>query len=280
MYIAITLLFGFAAVNTGNNLIFLIVAALLAFMSVSGILGWLNIQGLKVRVDFPDENYCGLETLATIRLENGKRHFPSFLLKVTVLGEPVFFDLLACGEEGRDSFIYRFQERGEQVITVGEVSSPFPINFFVRSRWIEVQRRVVVFPAPLPCPLPAGHHGRGQSGALLASAKGFEGEVTKIADYSGAEPLKLVHWRLSAKYGELKVKELSATAEEPILLDIAAMAGNNLEENLSCAVFLANSLFKKNRPVGLKLGERLLPPAASRDHRLHLLTELALYGKN
>ena len=280
MYIAITLLFGFAAVNTGNNLIFLIVAALLAFMSVSGILGWQNIQRLKVRVDFPDENYCGRETLATIRLENGKRHFPSFLLKVTVLGEPVFFDLLGCGEEGRDSFIYCFRERGEQVITVAEISSPFPINFFIRSRWTSVQRSVVVFPAPLPCSLPAGHHGRGQSGALLASAKGFDGEVTKIADYSGVEPLKLVHWRLSAKYGELKVKELSATVEEPVLLDIAAMAGNNLEENLSRAVFLANALFKNNRPVGLKLGERLLPPAASRDHRLRLLTELALYGKN
>ena len=279
MYIAITLLFGFAAVNTGNNLIFLIVAALLAFMSVSGILGWLNIQGIKVRVDFPDENYCGRETLATIRLENGKRHFPSFLLTVTVLGEPVRFDLLGCGEEVHDSFVCRFRERGEQVISVAEVSSPFPINFFIRSRWTSVQRRVVVFPAPLPCSLPAGHHGR-QSGALTTSVKGFDGEVTKIADYSGAEPLKLVHWRLSAKHGELKVKELSATAEDPVLLDIAAMAGRNLEENLSRAVFLANALFKKNRPVGLKLGERLLPPAASRDHKLRLLTELALYGKN
>jgi hypothetical protein len=36
-YIALTLLTGFAAVNTGNNLLFLVVSALLAFMAVSGI---------------------------------------------------------------------------------------------------------------------------------------------------------------------------------------------------------------------------------------------------
>jgi uncharacterized protein (DUF58 family) len=249
-------------------------------MTVSGVLGWLNIQKLKVGIDFPDENYCNHETLATVRLTNDKHRFPSFLLRVTVMGESVVFDLLGCGEEGRGSFTCRFRERGEHLIPVAEISSPFPINFFVRSRWSAVQRRVVVFPAPFPCSLPAGHDGRDRSGAVTASAKGFDGDVTKIADYSGAEPLKLVHWRLSAKHGELKVKELSATAAEPVLLDVAAMAGNNLEENLSRAAFLVNALGRKNRPVGLKLGERLLPPAASREHRLRLLTELALYGKN
>ena len=34
------------------------------------------------------------------------------------------------------------------------------------------------------------------------NSKGFEGDVTKISDYTGTEPLKLVHWRLSAKHGE------------------------------------------------------------------------------
>lgn len=255
-------------------------AALLAFMSVSGILGWLNIRGLSVRVDLPDEVYRGVETLVTVRLVNGKRTVPSFLLKVRLLGEEVDFDLVGNASEGSGSFVFRFRERGEQVIAAGEIVSPFPINFFIRSRRVELHRRLTVFPAPLPCPLPAGCDGTERSGALADHAKGYEGEVAKIADYSGAEPLKLVHWRLSAKHGELKVKELTATSQEPVLLDLAMMPGETLEENLSCAAFLVNRLITRNRRVGLKLRERLLPPAASRDHRLRLLSELARYGKN
>lgn len=247
-------------------------------MSVSGILGWLNIRGMKIRVDIPDEIYAGLDTLVTVRLCNGKRHFPSFLLKVGILDKKVGFDLLGSGEEGSNSFISRFATRGEHAIAWGVISSPFPINFFVRSRGIAVDRRVVVFPAPAPCSLPAGGDGRERSGNLSATAKGYEGDVAKITDYTGAEPLKLVHWRLSAKHGELKVKEMTAASQQPVLLDIAAMPGRNLEENLSCAVFLINRLARENRPVGLKLAGRLIPPAASRDHRLRLLTELALHG--
>ena len=151
-----TLLFGFAAVNTGNNLIFLIVATLLAFMSVSGVLGWLNIRGMNVHVEFPDEVYSGLDTLLTVRLQNSKRKFPAFLMKVAVLNQTVRYDLLACGEEGKSSFVFRFPNRGAYPIAVAEISSPFPINFFVRSRWVAVNRNVVVFPAPVPCAMPAG----------------------------------------------------------------------------------------------------------------------------
>lgn len=249
-------------------------------MSVSGVLGWLNIRGMQLRLDLPDEIYAGLETLVTVRLANGKRRLPSFLIRVRLLDRTADFDILGCGEEGSNSFIFTFRERGEHLIAGAEIASPFPINFFVRSRRIAVNHRLVVFPAPLSAPLPAGYLAAERSGALADQAKGYEGDVAKISDYTGAEPLKLVHWRLSAKHDELKVKELTATSREPVVLDLAAMPGRSLEENLSCAVFLVNLLIRKNRPVGLKLRERLLPPAASRDHRLRLLSELGLHGKN
>lgn len=86
-YIAITLLIGFAAVNTGNNLLYLIVSALLGFMTVSGVAGWINIRGLELQVRLPDEIYAGQETFAYLVIANRKRFVPSFLLRVTVEGE-------------------------------------------------------------------------------------------------------------------------------------------------------------------------------------------------
>lgn len=249
-------------------------------MSVSGILGWLNIRGAGVVIDLPEEIYCGLETLVTVRLANRRRYLPSFLLKVHVLEGVADFDLVECGAEEKNSFTCTFRERGEHLVAWGEVSSPFPINFFVRSRRTPVQCRIVVFPAPLRAQLPGGHDKPGAGGVLTAGSKGYEGDVAKISDYTGAEPLKLIHWRLSAKHGDLKVKELTASAQTPVIIDIAALQGRNLEEDLSRAVFLVNRLMRSNRPVGLKLGKRILAPAVSRTHRLRLLSELALYGKH
>lgn len=279
MYIAITLLFGFSAVNTGNNLIFLIVAFLLAFMAVSGVLGWLNIKTLEVQASLPDEVYAGIDTLVTLRMTNRKRRFPSFLITGHLLAGHVGFDLLKRGEEQQQSFLHRFPERGNQSLTVAEISSPFPINFFVRSRWLALNTTATVFPMPLPGPMPAGYDGIELHGARARYVRGHEGDVANIADYTGAEPLKLIHWRLTAKHDSLKVKELTATAREPVILELESLPGKNLEEVLSSAAFLINRLIREHRPVGLKTKDGTTPPALSRRHRLQLLTELALYDK-
>ena len=277
MYIATTLLFGFAAVNTGNNLIFLIVSALLAFMAVSGVLGWLNIKGLDLQVSLPDEVYAGLDTLVTLRLTNRKRFFPSFLLTGHLLGNQAGFDLLERGEEQHGSFLHRFPERGDRMLAAAEISSPFPINFFIRSRWLALNTTVTVFPTPIAGPLPAGSDGADLHGARVRFVRGHEGDVANIADYTGAEPLKLIHWRLSAKHDALKVKELTATSREPVILELESLPGKTPEEAISSAAFLINRLIREHRPVGLKTKGRLTPPALSRRHRLQLLTELARY---
>ena len=249
-------------------------------MTVSGILGWLNIRNLHMRVELPDEIYAGVATLATIRLVNAKRLSPSFLLHSKVLGKSVTTYLLKGGAVETNSFVHTFPVRGAQTIPSAQICSPFPINFFVRCRRAGVGLEFPVFPAPLACAgsahteKPLRH---GDSSTLL---KGNDGEFSRIADYTGNEPMKLIHWRLSAKFEEFKVKEMSAQSGEPLMIDIDTLHGRDLEENLSLACFLINRLIGANRPVGLKLRERIIRPALSREHRLNLLRELALYGKD
>ena len=249
-------------------------------MAVSGILGWLNIRGLKMRLDLPDEIYCGLATMVTLRLVNAKRRFPSFLLQAKVLGNNVTSNLIKGGDEDTNSFVITFPDRGEVTIPFGEIYSPFPINFFVRRRRAPLGRHITIFPAPRPCAMAEGFDKAGKSGGLASPRKGYEGDVTRIADYTGSEPMKLIHWRLSAKHEEFKVKELSATFREPVIIDITAIPGRELEGRLSCAAFLINRLIRTNRPVGLKLPDKVIQPALSREHRLALLAELAVYGKD
>lgn len=252
---------------------------MLSFMAVTGVLGWLNIRGIALSVRLPDEVYAGTETLLPVVAENGKRLLPSFLIRVTLMGHSTSFTLLERNRPQTASLLLSFPERGPLHLAAATVSSPFPVNFFVRAAPVPLPGEGVVFPAPRPImvPAPGGKPDAGEAASVAAS--GYDGELAKISDYRGGEPLKLIHWRLSAKHETFKVKELSATAAEPLLIDLDAVPGRDLEERVSCCTFLVNRLARAGRPVGLKLGERIIPPGTTRSHRLKLLTELAFYGK-
>ena len=269
---------GFAAVNTGNNLLFLVVSALLAFMALSGVFGWRNIRGLHAVVAFPDELYAGRECFVTLRLENRKRYLPSFLLDLTLTsgGSASFFMIPRNGRE-TEILPLTLPRRGAQTLPWARVSSPFPVNFFVRWTGIPVDGRCIVFPQPLPWDMADTEGDRRWGVGDNLRRKGGDGELLTISDYTGGEPLKLIHWRLSARSQGLKVKELSAPAEEPVMVDPLLLPGG-LEEQLSRAAWLINRLMgHRQLPVGLRLGERVIAPGESRRHRLRLLTALGCY---
>jgi uncharacterized protein (DUF58 family) len=275
-----TLLFGFAAVNTGNNLLFLIVAALLGFMAVTGLFGWANIRELEVECSLPDEVYCDLQTLVTVRVRNTKSYLPSFLLRLRIFDETVTVPLVRARATETVSFTHAFRRRGLRPFGPCTVSSPFPVNFFVRGRRGELDQTAVVFPSPRPAEALSAAAPERESGQTRTLRRGYEGEVEKIGDYSGAEPLKMIHWRLSARHEQFKVKEMSGTGALPVVIDVEQLPGANVEQRLSTAAYLVNALMRNNRPVGLKRGIDVIAPALSRPHRLRLLKELALYGQD
>lgn len=274
-----TLLLGFAAVNTGNNLLFLIVSAMLGFMAISGVLGWLNIRGVNGRLHLPPEIYRGTPCIATLELTS-RRLLPSFLLRVGVMEGSALLLVLPRRGTARISIELAFPRRGKGTVDRLHLSSPFPVGFFVRSAPVSLGTEYLVFPKPVRGPIPGSDDGRRQSGDHRQSGRGHNGDLERIGDYSGREPLKLIHWRLSARHGTLKVKELSASAAVPLLLDLQQFPGGETEETLGRAVYLVNRLTRENRPVGIRFPAKVIAPAADQRHRLRLLRELALYGTN
>lgn len=273
-----TLLLGFAAVNTGNNLLFLIVAALLGFMAVTGVFGWLNIRRLDLALSLPDEIYSGTDTIVTVTLLN-RRRLSAFLIRFDLLGVSGDFPVVERGETAGIPLVVSFDGRGRK--TAGEclISSIFPVNFFIRFKTYRLDHDFIVFPRLLPATA-VEVDGSGREGEGESFRSGLEGDLLKIGDYTGTEPRKLIHWRLSAKHDLLKVKGMSALTAEPVILDPARLHGRNIEERLSRAASLVNRLIAARRPVGLRIGERLIAPAMTRAHRLMLLRELALYDQD
>ncbi|MDY0212271.1 MAG: DUF58 domain-containing protein [Desulfuromonadaceae bacterium] len=278
-----TLLLGFGAVNTGNNLLYLLVSALLGFMAISGLLGHWNLKNLQVALEPPDEIYAGLETLMRVRLYNGHRLLPVFLLDV-------YFDvqssrighlsLLKKRQREPVSVPVTFSARGEQQCQLLTISSSFPINFFVRRRILELSQNVIVFPRPLMCRQHETTNRTQSPGMLETQAKGTDGDISRIGNYQGTEPLKMIHWKLSARHDSLKIKELSNPQHPPVQIDLLTLPGAGLEQQLRCAAFLINDLSRRNQPVGLKMGEVTLPSALGLGHKLRLLKELAIYAQD
>ena len=275
-----TLLLGFAAVNTGNNLLYLLVSALLGFMAVSGILGRWNLARLGLRCLPPDELFDGVPTLLGIELVNGRRALPVCLMEIVLGEQATLFPLVEPGASQRRNLTVTLTGRGWQKLPPLKVRSRFPINFFIRSLTLEVADPVLVFPAPRPCPLPWQPDAGGARGAEQAPFKGQEGEVSRIGDYRGGEPLRLIHWKLSARHEQLKVKELSATRRAPVLLDLTAIPGGNLEERLRGATYLVQLLLRAGRPVGLRADATVIPARLGTPHKLLLLRTLALYDRD
>ncbi|GAM10039.1 hypothetical protein OR1_02325 [Geobacter sp. OR-1] len=269
---------GFSAVNTGNNLLYLIVALLLGFMATSGLVGWLNIRDVECELSFSDEIYCHTPTLVSLDITNRKRLMPSYLLDVQVAGQKRLFTSVPQKGTGKNSFIHTFNSRGRHSLTTATVSSPFPVNFFVRGMVVPVENEIIVFPAPAAAGINPFQAHTGSRGERFAAERGFDGEMRTIAEYTGVEPLKQIHWRLSARHDWFKVKELTATAAQPIILDLTAESSLPLEERLSWAVFIINKGIREDKAIGLRISsDKVIPPDKGRGHRIRMLRELALY---
>jgi uncharacterized protein (DUF58 family) len=85
-YVVAVLLIGVAALNTGNNLLYVIVAAMLAAILVSGLASAVVLRGLELDVRLPDQVFAGGPAPAKILVRNRRRWLPSFSITVIPLG--------------------------------------------------------------------------------------------------------------------------------------------------------------------------------------------------
>jgi len=256
--------------------LFLVVSGMLAFMSVTGVIGMLNIKELHISLVPPEELHATQPALFLLHVANRKKWFPSFLLDISCANAAVLCPILPRASSCTLQIPLLFEKRGMAAIRQVRVSSAFPVNFFIRSWLLPVNCEVLVFPQQIPCgaamPVDAGE--RRDHGTL--PRQGFEGEVERIVEYTGREPLKLIHWRLSARGEEFKVKEFGEPSAEPLLIDPERLPGG-LEERVSCAAWLVWKYAEK-RPVGLAAGKERIPPQQGKRQARKLLARLALYG--
>lgn len=271
---------GFAAVNTGNNLLFLVLSGLLAFMSVTGLAGMLNIKKLVPHLNPPEEIYAGVPAVFRLSVRNNKRYLPSFLVRIEHhSGESLVFPVVSPKSNIAGTVFLTFKQRGQ--VTTGRItiSSTYPVGFFTRFWSYEIDHTFTVFPRPVASTLQGSGEDSVAVGSSLRRERGLSGEVERIHPYTGIEPLRMIHWKHSARSQDLMVKGFGRRVVVPLVIVLDSLAGKGLEERLSSAAWLVQR-WVNERPVGIQFNSRTLPVGIGRRHGLMLLKELALYDSN
>jgi uncharacterized protein (DUF58 family) len=279
LYLVLTLLLGTAAINTGNNLLYLIVAVLLGLLLVSGVFGKRNLAAVTVILEPPPEVYAGVKFPLAVVLHNERRRLPAFLLQVATDGGTALFPFVPARATVRGHVDCTLPERGPHRLAPAVVSSVFPFNFFVRRKRARGGRELIVFPRPRRSGLasvPPGANAR--RGEAETGRTGDGGDIISLRAYLAGDPLKHIDWKASARTGSLKTREHEAAAAPPVVIELDKIA-LPLEARLSAAAFLILDLMRRRRPVGLKIGGRLHKPSLANGQKLRMLGELACYGK-
>jgi uncharacterized protein (DUF58 family) len=132
VYILVTLVIGIAALNTGNNLLYIVVAAMLAAILVSGYVSAWMLRYLELDVRLPEHIYAGRAVFGRVVLNNPRKLLPAFSVRVV-------------------STAKRKTKRSKQWQWESTTFS-FPFNRPADQQWLRLPdrrlRRVTVLPPP------------------------------------------------------------------------------------------------------------------------------------
>jgi uncharacterized protein (DUF58 family) len=272
---------GFAAMNTGNNLLYLLVSMLLGLIVVSGVLSEQSMRRLGFAPVTPDEIHAGRPVVLGVRIGNTKRWRASYSLAIEMRAKAprvvAYVPRLAAGGEQLVTWEATFASRGRLRWPHIRVATRFPFSLFVKAGDVAFEADVVVFPALRP--LDASARQLVARGAATARRRGRGAELHHLRDYRPGDQPRLIHWRSSAKTGTLLVRELEAetTFDVRIVLDGVPVVGERLEAALSEAASLAVHVLRAGGAVELMGPGVHVPLAAGRGQRRRVLTALALF---
>jgi uncharacterized protein (DUF58 family) len=225
LFVFVTFALGFAAVNTGTNLMYLVFGFMLSLIILSGVLSEHVLRRLNISRQLPTRAFAGEPTLIEIGVANQKRKLTSYSVEISDLAFDAANDrrcyFLKVPPQGEQSAGYRrvVDKRGLLRFRGYRVSTRFPFALFEKYRELEGEGELLVYPALLPHPFPEG--AARDEGDQAGSARGRGTETRELREYRGGDEVRAIHWRRTAAIGKPVVREFEreTAAVLSILLD-------------------------------------------------------------
>ncbi|WDT77416.1 MAG: DUF58 domain-containing protein [Candidatus Manganitrophus sp.] len=293
-FIALTFGIGFAAINTGNNLLYLLVALMLSIIIVSGLLSEQSLRWLTFSADPPPPALPGEPVSLLVRLRNEKSRFPSFSLRVDPVpgadlpegrytSEAAHFISLDPQSTGSQPLRMTFSKRGCYRLEGITLSTTFPFGFFVKTAAKREPVELWVYPKTRPAErpiLPAS------SGAVDISSQrnGQAAAFHQFREYQRGDDCRLIHWKLSARQGRWIIKEREREEGSGVLLVLNNQipAGRTdgwearFERAVETAASLASAMIQAGMKVSIQTADQTVAPGEGPAHLDRIFKLLAL----
>ena len=223
-----------AALLSANNLLFLILAAMISILFISGFVSQTHPRRTRNRSPAPPHISARRKFRATVRVKNLKRWMPSFSIHVT--GAPdgkhpsgydgaLFYPAIPGGVALEEPIDLRFPARGRYSERTFQLTTRFPFGFAERRERVTLRHEVIVYPCLEPRP-------RFQAladalaGELEAWRRGPGHDFYRIRPYEALESARHVDWKATAHTRSLQVREFARDEDQMIViyLDLDATA--------------------------------------------------------
>ncbi len=299
VFLVIIIVVGFAAWNTGNNLLFLVFSLLVSTLFVGWIAARASLRDLTVSARFPDHIFAAEAAPVIVTLRNTKRVLPSFSILVEARGPAnedgkrrkryvkrllAYFSYVPHHAAAEQRVEQLFPQRGHVLIDGFELSTRFPFGFFRRRRRLRARNvDIVVYPKPevvsdelhlLPM----------YAGRMPSLRRGAGHDLFSMRDYQPQDDLRHIDWKATARSRRLTVREFTSEDERriTIVLDTRLPAGSDdeMKQRFERGVVQAASLLKhfidERAEVRLVLGEEVGPFGSGVEQLYRCLRRLAL----
>ena len=217
--LGLTLFFFGAATNTLAGWLYVISGVMAALLGVAAVLSPQVLKGALVSRQPIRPVSVGDLLRVELSIENPSSRAKGLLqvqdLLPRALGETQQIPIAAIGPRDHYHWTYELptQQRGVHNWRTVQLRTAAPLGLFWSCRSQTAKAVAVVYPTILPlsqCPLidelgqEDGLQGRRDRRAENAS----EGLTRGLRPYRWGDPTRLIHWRTSARHGELRVREL------------------------------------------------------------------------
>lgn len=279
-FLLLTLGVGIAAVNTGNNLLYLALCANLTLVILSGFLSEWTLRRVSLAIAPASDPFAGSDALLLASCSAAGKRFPGFSLtasaRVQGNGLSVRFPDVPPG--GRVSRVVPFQpaSRGRVRTIPASLSTRFPFSLFEKSLDLDIPAGWAVFPRPersgewnrilLAAAFEEDPRNAGRSGAFPRSAR----------EHLPADPVRDIHWKATARAGRWMVKEREGESAPAVDLRVPAPCpADEFERRISEACGAVLALEERGVPYRLWIGDLLASDAPDPDRRTRALNALA-----
>jgi uncharacterized protein (DUF58 family) len=190
-----------------------VLAALLLGTVIAGIaVPLMAVRGLDVELSAPAETRQAAETAVRITVENRGRavRWGVVAHDEHVGGASTYIGTVRPGERVEVGTVRDAPRRGEARTAWVELRSAAPFGVAERRRRFPADATTLVLPRVVPLgPLPFVDLAASREAATEADARRGQGpDYLGVREFRPGDPIRQVHWRLTARHGELVVRDL------------------------------------------------------------------------